>query len=205
MLSVVLALIILLFVEAVLSPFMMILLTYDPDRLVVLAAGGVLIALGIGVALLVLRQIRRRHERQRTAPPNPAVAASLKWPATLPQAAFEAHCAAYLRQNGWTVDTVQANAAYGVFLDARHGSGARALLLCESRGEELTPIRLRSLAYAAADFPGARPATVTNLRPPPATAEIALAAGVQTLRVADLAQLASLVPAQAEPATPPPP
>jgi hypothetical protein len=190
--------VILVFVLGMLLPITLLLVGVHDDVLREIAvAGGVLILLVL--TIVVLARMRPRREERRLKPPDPRAAAQLKFPARLPPVEFEAYCAEFLRQQGWEVVPSQSNEAYGTYLDATR-PGARALLLCESRGELLGPAGVRTLAFAATAFPGARPVAVIKGRVTPATAEAAVAAGVVLLQVAELPRLAAHA-ALAEPAT----
>ncbi len=179
-----------------------------------LVAGGLLLAM---ILLLILVRRPPRTEARRPKPPNPKTVASLKWPADLTNEQFETYCAAYLRQTGWTVAVAQSNEAHGVYLDATRtlpdGAAARALLLCENRGELVTPMLVRTLAFANTAFEGAKAVALVDGRVTPAAGQAAAAAGVAIIPVAGLPKLADAAgrtaPAAPEPqpeaATPPPP
>jgi hypothetical protein len=153
------------------------------------------------VAALLLRRLLPRLRFRRVRRPNPRTLAALDWPRNLTRGELEAHCAAWLRVQGWevTLSTDPAPEAEGVYILAAKGPTTVGIM-CDHRGEDFNPAIIRTFALEASFIGVTHPVLLTLLRGPlPHPAEhAARAAGVRLLRVPDLPQLDALVPAPVE-------
>jgi hypothetical protein len=159
----------------------------------------VAVAAALFVAALMLPRVLRRVFQRRSKMPSRRRLASLDWPVSLSRGEMEACCVAWLRGRGWSVTLVTdtAHEAEEVYVLAKLGAST-VVLLCDRYGEELNPAAIRAFAAAGATLGATRPVLLTLTRgklPHPAEAA-AERAGVLLLRVADLARLDDLAPAE---------
>lgn len=199
-------LILLLFAIGTLLPILLVVYEWHPDTLHLLIRVGAASLLVLAVLAVAWQVYRRWFAGAGRRPPREARVARLAWRPDLDAIGLEAHCATFLRHQGWDVESVRSKEADGVFVQAAR-TGARALVLCQPRADWLEPLTLRTLAVAAAEA-DAQPVALSLGAASPAVAQAAEAQGVALLRPADLprlAQLAARSHAVAEPATPPPP
>jgi hypothetical protein len=163
------------------------------------AAASVVLALFV---VLMLRRLWRMAARRRGTterPPDPNIVASLRWPRALTRGEMETYCAAFLRQQGWTVKLGRSTLDDATFITAERDA-SRIVVMCDLMGEELNPAVIRSFAQSGAEFGDARPVVVTRVagRLPPPAEQAARAAGVRLLRVADLTRIDAPETAAAE-------
>src|SRR5579871_5537958 len=96
------------------------------------------------VIALLLPSVRRRLRFQRVRRPVPGMLDRLDWPADLTQTELEAHCAAWLRAQGWVV-TMATDAdptAAAVYIMAARGATTVGMM-CDRAGETLNPAIIR--------------------------------------------------------------
>ena len=192
--------VILIFILAVVLPFAfrIIALPHDTASQIVTIVG--VAALAIVAVSVAWRMFAPRTRRAEVRKPDPRRVSGLRWPSDLTQAELEGYCTAYLRGQGWQVTPVRTAELVDTFLEAVL-QGAHILLQCDVTGTAFTPATMRSVAFAATSFAGARPAVLTLTRDEfqPSLRSAAQAAGVLLLHVADLPRLADLAGACLQP------
>jgi hypothetical protein len=161
-------------------------------------------AVAVFALLLFAPRLLRRLFGRRTRRPSARAAGRLDWPASLTNAEMETFCLAWLRAHGWMASYATDAEAESTYLTAVRGQVVLTVL-CDTAGEAMIPVTLRTFAQTSARLRATVPVVVTLSRaalPHPAT-EAARAAGVRLLRVAELAQLDALAEAPAPQAVAP--
>lgn len=140
--------------------------------------------LAVIAALLIARVV---HVRRIRAERYQAFLAAFGWAETLDGVAFEHHCAAYLRQRGWTATTTRASTDHGVDVIAEK-RGLRVAIQCKRYSKPVGNKAVQEVLAGKAFISANRAAVVSNATYTPAAHELARRTGVLLLHFTDLAR-----------------